>query len=170
MGFHLHPPAGGCRLLNKYSFMCAAPPKRLPVLRIRPVAAKPTVRRLRLYTSRVAAGFPSPADDHLEGPLDLNEHLVPHPAATFVVRVAGDSMTGAGIRDGDLLVVDRAREAKSGAIVVAVVDGELTVKRLRLGKNGIRLEPENPAYKPIVVRENAELVIWGVVAHAIRSY
>ena len=79
-------------------------------------------------------------------------------------------MSGAGIRDGDLLVVDRAREARSGAIVVAVVDGELTVKRLRVGRDGVRLEAENPAYRPILVRESAELVIWGVVAHAIRSY
>ena len=150
--------------------MRAASPSCLPVLRVRPVVAKSSARRLRLYTSRVAAGFPSPADDHLEGPLDLNEHLVPHPAATFVVRVAGDSMSGAGIRDGDLLVVDRAREARSGAIVVAVVDGELTVKRLRVGRDGVRLEAENPAYRPILVRESAELVIWGVVAHAIRSY
>ena len=134
------------------------------------MAAKPRPLALRCYTSRVAAGFPSPADDHLEGPLDLNAHLVAHPAATFVVRVAGDSMTGAGIRDGDLLVVDRSREAVSGSIVVAVVDGELTVKRLRVGKQGVRLEAENPAYKPIYVRESAELVIWGVVAHAIRSY
>lgn len=125
---------------------------------------------LRCFTSRVAAGFPSPADDHLDAPLDLNAHLVEHPAATFVVKVQGDSMSGAGIRDGDLLVVDRAREAKSGAIVVAVVDGELTVKRLRVGRDGVRLEAENPAYRPILVRESAELVIWGVVAHAIRSY
>ena len=150
--------------------MPAAPENPRPGLRVRPVAANPPPLRLRRYTSRVAAGFPSPADDHLEGPLDLNDHLVAHPAATFVVRVEGDSMVGAGIRDGDLLVVDRAREAKSGAIVVAVVDGELTVKRLRIGRQGIRLEAENPAYKPIVVRESADLVIWGVVAHAIRSY
>ena len=101
---------------------------------------------------------------------DPTKSFATHPAATFVVRVEGDSMVGAGIRDGDLLVVDRAREAKSGAIVVAVVDGELTVKRLRIGRQGIRLEAENPAYPPIVVRESADLVIWGVVAHAIRSY
>ena len=150
--------------------MRAAPPKRSPVLRVRPVAAHPPARFLRRYASRIAAGFPSPADDHLEGPIDLNAHLAPHPAATFVVKVEGDSMVGAGIRDGDLLVVDRSREAKSGAIVVAVVDGELTVKRLRIGKSGIRLEPENPAYPPLEVRESADLVIWGVVAHAIRSY
>jgi DNA polymerase V len=139
-------------------------------LRARPVAAPARRLRLKRYASRVAAGFPSPADDHLERPIDLNEHLVPHPAATFVVRVAGDSMTGAGIRDGDLLVVDRSREAKSGSIVVAVVDGELTVKRLRLGRRGVRLEAENPAYAPIELREGTDLVIWGVVAHAIRSY
>ena len=150
--------------------MRAASPALKSARRIRPVAAKPRPLALRLYASRVAAGFPSPADDHLEGPIDLNAHLVAHPAATFVVRVAGDSMTGAGIRDGDLLVVDRSREAVSGSIVVAVVDGELTVKRLRVGKQGVRLEPENPAYQPIFVRESADLVIWGVVAHAIRSY
>lgn len=137
---------------------------------VRRVAAGRPRQMLRLFSSRIAAGFPSPADDHLEGPLDLNVYLAPHPAATFVVRVAGDSMVRAGIRDGDLLVVDRAREATSGAIVVAVVDGELTVKRLRMGREGIRLEAENPAYPPIVVHEHTELVIWGVVAHAIRSY
>jgi DNA polymerase V len=138
--------------------------------RVRPVARRPAALILPLYGSRIAAGFPSPADDHLEKPIDLNEHLAPHPAATFVVRVAGDSMVGAGIQNGDLLVVDRAREARSESIVVAVVDGELTVKRLRIENGKIWLVPENPAYPPIEIRENAELVIWGVVAHAIRSY
>jgi DNA polymerase V len=160
------------------------PASRLPLLRnwlerlageftdgrMRPVALRPAARPLPLYGSRIAAGFPSPADDHLEGPIDLNEHLVAHPAATFVVRVEGDSMVGAGIRNGDLLVVDRSLEPKSGAIVVAVVDGELTVKRLRIEKKRLWLVPENPAFPPIEVRENADLVIWGVVAHAIRSY
>ena len=145
-------------------------PKPARALRPVAVAADAPPLSLRLYSGRVAAGFPSPADDHLEGPLDLNAHLVAHPAATFVVRVAGDSMEGAGIRDGDLLVVDRSREAASGNIVVAVVDGELTVKRLRVDRRGVRLEAENPAYRPIVVREGAELTVWGVVAHAIRSY
>ena len=156
--------------MNDRSVMRAAVQRPVSVRSVRPVAADAPALPLRRYTCRVAAGFPSPADDHLEGPLDLNAHLVAHPAATFVVRVEGDSMTGAGIRDGDLLVVDRSREAKSGAIVVAVVDGELTVKRLRVGRDGVRLEAENPAYRPIVVREGAELTIWGVVAHAIRSY
>ena len=157
-------------LVNEGSVMTRAAPSRLLAGSLRPVAVGMPPRWLPRYTSHVAAGFPSPADDHLETPLDLNAHLVAHPAATFVVKVQGDSMTGAGIRDGDLLVVDRAREARPGAIVVAVVDGELTVKRLRVGRDGVRLEAENPAYRPILVRESAELVIWGVVAHAIRSY
>lgn len=130
----------------------------------------PAALPLPLYTSRIAAGFPSPADDHLEAPLDLNEHLVKHPAATFVVRVDGDSMTGAGIYNGDLLVVDRSLDAKSGSIVVAVVNGEMTVKRLWMRGRHIRLVPENPAYKPIEIRDGLDLVIWGVVAHVIRSY
>ncbi|MDD2239473.1 MAG: translesion error-prone DNA polymerase V autoproteolytic subunit [Kiritimatiellae bacterium] len=145
-------------------------PSRQPVVRIHPAARHAPLRPLRLYTSRIAAGFPSPADDHLESPLDLNEHLVAHPAATFMVRVQGDSMLGAGIRDGDLLVVDRSREAHDGAIVVAVIDGDLTVKRLRTSRGRIRLEAENPAYPPLILREGSDLVIWGVVAHAIRSY
>lgn len=150
--------------------MFSAHPSRSPTARIRPVAQNVPPQLLRLYTSRIAAGFPSPADDHLESPLDLNEHLVTHPAATFVVKVQGDSMLGAGIRDGDLLVVDRSLEARNGSVVVAVIDGELTVKRLRMGRGKIRLEAENPAYPPIVLREGSDLVIWGVVAHAIRSY
>jgi DNA polymerase V len=137
---------------------------------LRPVAPAPVGLSLPLYTSRIAAGFPSPADDHLEAPLDLNEHLVKHPAATFVVRVDGDSMTGAGIYSGDLLVVDRSLEAQSGRIVVAVVNGELTVKRLVIERRRARLVPENPACKPIEIRDGLDVVIWGVVAHVIRSY
>ena len=136
----------------------------------RPVALMPPALPLPLYTSRIAAGFPSPADDHLEAPLDLNEHLVKHPAATFVVRVDGDSMAGAGIYAGDLLVVDRSLEAKSGSIVVAVVNGELTVKRLWMRNRCVRLVPENLAYRPIEIGDYSELVVWGVVAHVIRSY
>lgn len=130
----------------------------------------PTALSLPLYGSRIAAGFPSPADDHLEDTIDLNEHLVQHPAATFFVRVQGDSMTGAGIHHGDLLVIDRSLEPKSGSIVVAVVNGELTVKRLKIEGEHIWLMPENPAYHPLEIREGMELVIWGVVAHSVRSF
>lgn len=131
---------------------------------------QPLALPLPLFGARIAAGFPSPADDHLEDSLDLNEHLVQHPAATFFVRVEGDSMTGVGIHDGDLLVVDRAREPKSGAIVVAVINGELTVKRLSLEGERIRLMPENPHYQPLEIRDGMDLVIWGVVAHAVHSF
>ena len=142
----------------------------MPSHAARPVVVCPAALPLPLYTSRIAAGFPSPADDHLEAPIDLNAHLVKHPAATFVVKVDGDSMVGAGIYSGDLLVVDRSLDAKSGSIVVAVVGGELTVKRLWMRGKRVRLVPENPAYKPIEIGDHSDLVIWGVVAHVIRSY
>ncbi len=127
-------------------------------------------RRFPLYAARISAGFPSPADDHLEKELDLTEHLIRHPAATFFVRVQGDSMTGAGIYNGDLLVVDRALEPKSGTIVIAVINGELTVKRLFKNENKTLLLPENPRYPPIEIKEGSDLAIWGVVAHSVRSF
>ncbi|HEB77999.1 MAG TPA: translesion error-prone DNA polymerase V autoproteolytic subunit [Methylothermaceae bacterium] len=138
--------------------------------RVQSFTRSPTVLPLPLYGSRIAAGFPSPADDHQEDSLDLNAHLVKHPAATFFVRVEGDSMTGAGIHHGDLLVVDRALEPKPGDIVVAVVDGELTVKRLEARDGRLWLMPENPDYPPLEIREGTEFLIWGVVAHAVRSF
>jgi DNA polymerase V len=133
----------------------------------------PTVSRtplaLPLFLSRVPAGFPSPADDYVEKRLDLNEHLIDHPAATFFVRVKGDSMEGAGIRDGDLLVVDRALEPGHGRIVIAVVNGELTVKRLALREGEAWLEPENPAYAPLKLTEGLDCIVWGVVKHVIHA-
>lgn len=125
---------------------------------------------LPLFGARIPAGFPSPADDDLEGTLDLNEQLIRHPAATFFLRVQGDSMTGAGIHDGDLLVVDRAREAKSGSIVVAAVDGELTLKRLKLAGGRVWLVAEHPDYAPLEIQGETGLVIWGVVAHVVHSF
>ena len=133
-------------------------------------AAGPSVLPLPLYGSRIAAGFPSPADDDLEGTIDLNAHLIRHPAATFFLRVQGDSMIGAGIRDGDLLVVDRAREVKSGAIVVAAVDGELTLKRLKIDGERVWLWPENPDFAPLEIRDGMAFVVWGVVAHTVHSF
>jgi len=121
-----------------------------------------------LYLDAVPAGFPSPADDYVETALDLNRYLVANPAATFMVRVCGDSMTGAGIRDGDVLIVDRSRDPASGRIVVAVLDGELTVKRLCRRRGRIVLAPENDAYAPIEVGEDQELSVWGVVTGVVR--
>jgi len=112
-----------------------------------------------LFLSRVPAGFPSPADDYVEKRLDLNEHLIDHPAATFFVRVKGDSMEGAGIHDGDLLVVDRALEPSHGRIVIAVVNGELMVERLAFRDGHAWLEPENPAYRPLQLTEGLDCVI-----------
>ena len=121
-----------------------------------------------LFLARISAGFPSPADDYMESALDLNAYLVRNPAATFMVRVGGDSMAGAGIADGDLLVVDRSEEAVSGKIVVAVLDGELTVKRLHIRRDVRRLVPENPKYKPLRIEPGQELQIWGVVTGVVK--
>ena len=122
-----------------------------------------------LYQSRVAAGFPSPADDYLEGKLDLNKYLIKNPAATFFVRATGQSMTGVGIFPEDILLVDRSLKPKSGSIVIAVVDGELAVKRLVVDSESVRLCSENPRYKPLVISEGMELDVWGVVCFVIHS-
>jgi DNA polymerase V len=124
---------------------------------------------LPLYVSKVQAGFPSPADDYIERSLDLNQHLLAHPDASFFLRVSGESMIGYGIHDGDLLIVDRAVNAKEGMIVIAALDGELTVKRLGRYKGGPALLPGNSNYAPICIGEDQELIIWGVVAHVIHS-
>lgn len=120
-----------------------------------------------LYSSHVQAGFPSPADDYIEDHLDLNEYLIKHPAATFFVKAEGQSMIGANIQPGDLLIVDRSIPATHGKIVIAAIQGELTVKRLFQQAGKIQLLPENPEFKPIDISENSELVIWGVVTHII---
>lgn len=125
--------------------------------------------RLPLCAGRAAAGFPSPAADHLDRRLDLNEYLLLHPQATFFMRVKGDSMTGAGIHDGDLLIVDRSLEPVTGRVVVAALDGELTVKRLQRGRGRVMLKSENPAYPDIVVTEDRELQVWGVVAYVVHA-
>jgi DNA polymerase V len=111
----------------------------------------------------VQAGFPSPAGDYMERPIDLNEHIIEHPTATFFMRVEGESMIGAHIPPGALVVVDRALRPKDGSIVVAVVDGEFTIKRLDISMTEKRLMPENPKFKPIVITEGMEVEIWGVV-------
>jgi len=117
----------------------------------------------------VRAGFPSPAEDYAEKRIDLNRQLVKHPAATFLVRVAGDSMTGAGIHSGDVLVVDRSERVRDGQVVVAVVNGELVVKRLTFKGGSAALLAENPAYGPLPVDEHADVRVWGVVKHVIHS-
>ncbi len=126
--------------------------------------------KLPLYQTSVSAGFPSPADDHLETKLDLNHLLIKHPAATFFLRVAGESMIKAGIQSGDLLVVDRAVEPAHNKIVIAAVNGELTVKRLHLTGKQPYLIPENPDYPILAVQEEMDCVIWGVVVAVIHQF
>lgn len=124
---------------------------------------------LPLFGARVPAGFPSPADDFIEGMLDLNDLLVTNPPATFFVRVSGHSMFGAGIYPNSLLVVDRSVKPTHGRIVVAVVDGELTVKRLRRLRGGsVELVAENPEFPPLRFTDGQELMIWGVVTAVVQ--
>jgi len=126
--------------------------------------------KMPLYSSTVQAGFPSPADDHMEAKLDLNELLIKHPTTTFFVRVAGDSMINAGINNKDILIVDRSLEARDGQIVVAAFDGQLTVKRLKKEKDKIYLMPENENFPPIEVKQDNDVHIWGIVTNVIHSF
>ncbi|PPD24026.1 MAG: DNA polymerase V [Methylobacter sp.] len=122
---------------------------------------------LPLFSGKVAAGFPSPADDYVEKTLDLNELLVQKPAATFFVRAEGESMLGAGIHPNDILVVDRSIEPVPGKIVICALNGELVVKRLKRQAGQWLLGSENPSYRDIVLLEELEVVIWGVVTSVI---
>ena len=122
-----------------------------------------------LFEAGVSAGFPSPAADYEEDKLDLNKHLIKNPPATFFVRVTGDSMVGAGIHHGDLLIVDRSLEPKDKSVVIAVVNGELTVKRIRIRKKKITLEPENENYSAQQITEETEFEVWGIVTNVIHA-
>lgn len=124
---------------------------------------------LPLHAEGVSAGLPFQADDSVEKKLDLNELLVKHPTATFFVKVQGDSMVGAGIFSGDILLVDRSVEPVDGTIVIAELNGEFTVKRLKFSGGRPYLLAENPNYKPIQMKEGVEFVVWGVVTSVIRK-
>ena len=117
----------------------------------------------------ISAGFPSPADDFKETRISLDRELVKNKEATFYARVSGDSMVGAGLDDGDLLVIDRSLNPENGKIAVCLVDGEFTVKRIKKEKNELFLMPENKKYKPIELKEENELIIWGVVEYVIKK-
>lgn len=122
-----------------------------------------------LYATRPAAGFPAPGDDLLEKSLDLNDLLIENPTATFFVRVEGDSMEGARIFSGDILVVDRSVTPTTGKIVVAAVYGEMVVKRLKIEKNITWLVSENSDYEPIAITDNDDCFVWGVVVGSVRE-
>ncbi len=123
-----------------------------------------------LFSSTVAAGFPSPAEDHVEETLDLNDYMVQRPDSTFMLRVEGESMKNAGILPNDILIVDRSLKATHNKIVIAAIDGELTVKRLFHRGGLVKLLPENPAYPEIELESEAELKIWGVVIGSFRRF
>ncbi|CAB1368280.1 DNA polymerase V, subunit D (modular protein) [Denitratisoma oestradiolicum] len=122
-----------------------------------------------LLAGAVPAGFPSPAADYAEGRLNLDDHLVEHPEATFFVRVTGHSMTGFGIHDGDLLVVDRALDPKDRSVVIAVVDGNFTVKQICRLPNGVLLRSGSSGHSDILVQGDQELTVWGVVTWSLHQ-
>ncbi|CCD08300.1 DNA polymerase V [Legionella pneumophila subsp. pneumophila] len=119
--------------------------------------------QLPVFASKIQAGFPSPADDYIEGYLDLNTKFIKHPSSTFVLQATGESMVDAGIFSGDWLLVDRSIEPSDGRIVIAAVNGELTVKRLSKKGGRVQSLPANPKFQPIDITEDSEMVIWGVV-------
>lgn len=127
-----------------------------------------THQTVPLVLSLVPCGFPSPAEDYLDNPLDFNELLIHNPAATFAVKIIGESMTGAGIFPGDIAIVDRSLKPYNGCIVLALIDGEFTVKRYRIKADGIVLQAENAAFQDIVIPEECAFEVWGVVKNSIR--
>ena len=128
---------------------------------------EPTLLLLQSSPVAVPCGFPSPAQDYYDGPIDLTEMLVDDQEATFIVRASGHSMTGAGISDGDELLVDRSKRPRDGDVVVAVLDGQLTIKRLQVSGSRVTLVSESAEHPDIVVPELSELVIWGVATFSI---
>ena len=125
---------------------------------------------LKLFEHKVPAGFPSPADDHIEKKLDLNDYLIKQKEATFFVRIKGDSMIDAGIHDNDIVIVDKSQKASNGDIVLASIDGEFTVKLLSSYKSKYRLLAANEKYKPIEINESMQFDVWGVVTGAVRKF
>jgi DNA polymerase V len=132
-------------------------------------ASTETKLELPLINSGISAGFPSPALDFVDLKIDLNDHLIKHPTATFLGRVKGESLKNAGISDGDLLVIDKSLEAGDGKIAICHIDGEFTAKRIKVADKKVFLMPENEAYKPIEVKECNDFTVWGIVTHVIKD-
>ncbi len=126
--------------------------------------------KIPLLTDSVSAGFPSPADDHTEENIDLNEYLISNPSSTFFLRVKGDSMINAGIKDKDLIIVDKSLTARPGNIIIAMIDGEFTIKRLSIKNNELYLKAENNNYPDFRFKNHINVQIWGVVIYSIHSY
>ena len=126
--------------------------------------------RIPLLNDSVSAGFPSPADDYTEENIDLNEHLISNPFSTFFLRVKGDSMINAGIKDKDLIIVDKSLIDKPGNIIIAMIDGEFTIKRLSIKNDELYLKAENHNYPDFSFKDHIDVQIWGVVIYSIHSY
>ena len=126
-------------------------------------------KSLHLVQEGISAGFPSPADDFKELRISIDQEVVRNEEATFYARVSGESMQGAGLDDGDLLVIDRSMEPQHDKIAVCYIDGDFTVKRLKVAADGVFLIPENPKYQPIKVTEENELIIWGIVTYVVKK-
>ena len=126
--------------------------------------------KIPLFSDSISAGFPSPADDYTEENIDLNEHLISNPFSTFFLRVKGESMLNAGIKDKDLIIVDKSLRAKPGNIVIAMIDGEFTIKRLSIKNNELYLKAENHNYPDFRFKNHIDVQIWGVVIYSIHSY
>lgn len=142
--------------------------ERFPLIKIQTSSLVSADRAgIPIFLCPVAAGWPSPAEDYIEDTLDLHKYVVRNEPATFFLHASGDSMIGAGIHDGDILVVDRSITAVPGKVVIAAVDGELTVKRLVKKRNRLLLMPENPNYTPIDITRHEDTCIWGVVTHVL---
>lgn len=146
-------------------------PMRLPQSLIEPISRfiKNKGFQLPLYSSKITAGQPGMIDDPIETLIDLNEHLIKNPLATFLVKATGKSMIDAGINENDILIVDRIIQPTHGKIIIAAIDGQLTVKRLHKKNNELILFPENKAFKPIKISEENEFLIWGVVTNVIHA-
>lgn len=132
-------------------------------------AATESVLELPVISEGISAGFPSPAIDFIDLTIDMNKHLVKHPATTFYGRVKGQSMKDAGIFDGDLLVIDKSLQPTDNKIAVCYIDGEFTIKRIQIQKDCVWLIPENEAYQPIKVTADNDFIIWGMVTHVIKA-
>ena len=126
--------------------------------------------KIPLLTDSVSAGFPSPADDYTEENIDLNEHLISNPFSTFFLKVKGDSMINAGIKDKDLIIVDKSLIAKPGNIIIAMIDGEFTIKRLSIKNNELYLKAENNNYSDFRFKGHIDVQIWGVVIYSIHNH
>lgn len=147
-----------------------ADPDLLPAAAV-PVILFPRLRvKVPLFEGRVPAGFPSPAEGYIQRPIDLNEFLIQNPPATFIVRVEGESMLHAPIQSGDFLVVDRSARPQNGDVVLAVVDGEFTVKTLRMARRRCWLQAENPVFPDLEIGEEREGLVWGVVVGSFRRF